>query len=279
MLQRSAIASLALTAGLTASIGVAAAQDAAKYPDWSGQWRRPEAGANKYDPTKPVGLAQQAPLTPEYLAKFEAGLKDQAEGGQGTNLSFACIPAGMPRIMAGNQGLEFVVTPLTTHVIFVNGMPRRIFTDGRAFPDHVEPTFSGYSIGQWSDTDRDGKYDTLDVETRHLDGPRTMDNAGIPVHEDNATIVKERIYRDKANTEVLHNVMTTIDNAFTRPWTVHKTYRLQKTPTWIENNCGVGNQHVMIGGEGYYLSADGLLMPVKKGQKPPDLRYFNQAQQ
>jgi hypothetical protein len=24
------------------------------------------------------------------------------------------------------------------------------------------------------------------------------------------------------------------------------------------------------------LSADGLLMPVKKGQPPPDLRYFNQ---
>jgi hypothetical protein len=31
----------------------------------------------------------------------------------------------------------------------------------------------------------------------------------------------------------------------------------------------------MIGKENYFLSADGLLMPVRKDQPPPDLRYFN----
>ena len=31
--------------------------------------------------------------------------------------------------------------------------------------------------------------------------------------------------------------------------------------------------------ENYMLSADGYLMPAKKGQKPPDLRYFNRAKQ
>jgi hypothetical protein len=36
---------------------------------------------------------------------------------------------------------------------------------------------------------------------------------------------------------------------------------------------------ILIGRDDYLLSADGLLMPVKKGQKPPDLRYFNQPQQ
>jgi len=30
------------------------------------------------------------------------------------------------------------------------------------------------------------------------------------------------------------------------------------------------------GKENYLLSADGYLMPVKKDQPPPDLRYFNQ---
>jgi hypothetical protein len=259
-----------------------AAQDAAqyapaKYPDWSGQWRRPGAGPNKYDPTKPPGLPQDAPLTPEYLAIFKAGLADQAAGGQGTALTYSCLPPGMPRVMAGNQGLEFVVTPKTTHVIFVNARSRRIYTDGRDFPKDEDPTFSGYSIGKWSDTDGDGKYDTLEVETRNLDGPRTIDNAGIPLHADNETIVKERIYRDKSNPDILHNEMTTIDHAFTHPWSVHKTYQLQKKPNWVENECSVGNQHVMIGKEGYYLSAEGYLMPVKKGQPPPDLRYFEQS--
>jgi hypothetical protein len=34
---------------------------------------------------------------------------------------------------------------------------------------------------------------------------------------------------------------------------------------------------VRIGKENYMMSADGYLMPAKKDQSPPDLRYFNQA--
>jgi hypothetical protein len=74
---------------LFACVAVAQAQDAAKYPDWSGQWRWPVKGANRYDPTKAPGRAQQAPLTPEYQAIFDASLADQAAGGQGANQSYA----------------------------------------------------------------------------------------------------------------------------------------------------------------------------------------------
>ncbi len=151
--------------------------------------------------------------------------------------------------MAGNQGLEFVVTPKVTHVIFVQAMPRRIYTDGRDWPGDVEPTFDGYSIGKWIDENGDGKYDVLEVETRNFRGPRSFDNAGTPLHADNATVIKERIYRDKQNPDLLHDEMTTID---------------------------VGNNHVQIGNEAYFLSADGHLMPTKKNQPPPDLRYFTQ---
>jgi hypothetical protein len=34
---------------------------------------------------------------------------------------------------------------------------------------------------------------------------------------------------------------------------------------------------VRIGNDNYYLSAEGLLMPVRKDQPPPDLRYFKQS--
>jgi hypothetical protein len=34
---------------------------------------------------------------------------------------------------------------------------------------------------------------------------------------------------------------------------------------------------VQIGKDAYFLSADGLLMPVKKDQAPPDLRYFKSS--
>jgi hypothetical protein len=34
---------------------------------------------------------------------------------------------------------------------------------------------------------------------------------------------------------------------------------------------------VEIAGQGYMISADGFLMPVRKNQPPPDLRYFKQT--
>jgi hypothetical protein len=67
----------------------------------------------------------------------------------------------------------------------------------------------------------------------------------------------------------------------TRPWTVLKTYRRDPQnshPYWIEMTCAENNPHVIIGKEGYMLSADGFLMPAKKDQPPPDLRYFKQSQ-
>jgi hypothetical protein len=256
----------------------AARYDPARYPDWSGPMRWiATPGGNRYDPMKPAGRAQQAPLTAEYQAKFEAGLKDQAEGGQGANQTYACLPGGMPRDMAGNQGLEFVVTPKVTHVIFVQAMPRRIYTDGRDWPDNVDPSYFGYSIGRWIDQDGSGRYDLLEVETRNFQGPRSFDNAGIPLHADNQTIIKERIFRDAQDPEIIHDVMTTLDHALTRPWTIDKTYRPLKNREWVQNICTVGNMHVQIGQDAYFLSADGLLMPTKKDQPPPDLRYFKQS--
>jgi hypothetical protein len=254
--------------------------DPARFPDWSGPMRWTQTrGGNRYDQYKPPARGQQAPLTGEYQVLFDAGLKDQAEGGQGGNQTYSCLPGGMPRDMAGNQGLEFVVTPKATHVIFVQQMPRRIYTDGRDWPVNAEPSYFGYSIGKWIDEDGDGRYDVLEVETRNFMGPRSFDNAGIPLHTDNQTIIKEHIYRDKQDVRIIHDEMTTVDHALTRPWTVDKTYRHTDNPEFVQNICSVGNMHVVIGQDTYFLSADGLLMPTKKGQSPPDLRYFKQSRQ
>src|SRR5580700_8353818 len=76
-----------------------ASNAAATYPDFESQWRNP-TGSDAWDPTKPAGLAQQAPLTPEYEAVFQASLKDQAVGGRGNNYRSSCVLDGMPRIMS-----------------------------------------------------------------------------------------------------------------------------------------------------------------------------------
>jgi len=188
----------------------------------------------------------------------------------------------MPRVTNGYGEIEFVVTPKTTHIlvdhIYDN---RRIFTDGRPWPAEIVATLLGYSIGQWIDTDGDGRYDVLEVETRGFRGPRSFDASGLPLHADNQTVVKERIYVDKNDRNIAHDEVTVIDHALTRPWTVMKNYRRSPDdpyPAWTEENCPETNNHVTIANEDYMLSADGLLMPTRKDQAPPNLRFFKQPQ-
>jgi hypothetical protein len=144
------------------------------------------------------------------------------------------------------------------------------------FSPTAEPSFVGYSVGQWIDEDGDGKFDVLAVETRNFKGPRAYDNSGLTLHEDNKSIIKERIYLDKADKSVLHDEITVIDTALARPWTVVKNYKREADPkpVWHEDVCAEGNEHVRIGRQNYMLSADGFLMPAKKDQAPPDLKYF-----
>jgi hypothetical protein len=284
MLYRGAICTIAIAA-LLASIVATQAFDDAKYPDLSGLWRAVNlrgAGQPTFDPTKPWGRGQQAPLTPEYQAEFEASLADQANGGQGNWPSGArCMPPGMPATMTVYSEMEIVVLPEVTHVLLNHNTDthRRIYTDGRDWPEEVEPSYQGYSIGRWIDEAGAGRYDVLEVETRHFKGPRALDPTGIPTHADNQSIVKERIFFDKADSKLLHDEITLIDHAFTRPWTVVKTYRRDPTkqPIHSEQDCVGNNANLVIGKELYWLSADRKLMPTRKDQPPPDLKYFNQS--
>jgi hypothetical protein len=276
---RHAIGAIAFAAALCSALGAATpdalAFDEAKYPDLKGQWNR--IGAPRWG-SPSDRTHQSAPLTPEYRAIYDANLADQRAGGQGTDPTYTCLSPGMPRIMNVYEPMEIVVTPDTTHILIEHiHDSRRIHTDGRDFPkEGVEASFRGYSIGRWIDEDGDGRFDVLVAETRHMKGPRSYDSSGLPLHEDNKTVIKERIYLDKADAELLHNEITVIDNALTQPWTVKKTYRRDRTPypVWRESICAENNQHVVVGKEDYFVSADGFLMPTRKDQPPPDLRYF-----
>jgi hypothetical protein len=261
-------------AGLAMAVTGARALDDAKYPDIRGAWERP--GAAQWDPTKPGGLRQQAPLTPEYQAVFEANMADAAAGGQGYNPQVICLPSGMPRVMIAYEPLEILVTPEVTYIRFDQlGENRRIYTDGRGWPEKITPSFEGYSIGRWVDQDAEGRYGALEVETRGLKGPRTLDASGLPLHPDNGTIIKERIFLDQANRNRLHDQITTIDRAYSRPWTVTRDYNRQATPHWVETNCDAENHYLMLGKETYFISVDGYLMPTKKNQTVPELRNFD----
>jgi hypothetical protein len=298
---RSLMSAIAVAVTATAMmVGAVQAADDAKYPDWKGAWTRwfppgstlepnggfTAGGQPSHDQTKPWGRGQEAPLTPEYRKIFEDSLADQANGGQGNFFDHAvrCMPGGMPLMTIAFGAMEFIVTPETTYIAPGGGEPlRRIFTDGRDWPTDLDPapTYAGYSIGRWIDEDGDGQYDVLEVETRGFKGPRAYEETGLPLHIDNQSIFKERIYRDKADPNILHDEITSIDHALTRPWTVDKRYvhNPNLRAEWPEVYLTDNNLHIVIGKENYFLGADGVLMPAKKDQAPPDLRYFKPTHQ
>jgi hypothetical protein len=290
MLCRNLIGAVVLVA-LAWPAGKARAWDDAKYPNWKGQWisiNPPLGGGTpvKFDPTKAAGPAQQAPLTPEYQKVLEDSMADQVKGGLGNYPTAQCLLGGMPRTMASIYQ-EFAITQNTTYIL--GGVDildnRRIYTDGRDWNDwparDAVPTSLGYSIGQWIDEDGDGRFDVLEVDTRGpFQGPRAHDSTGLPLHFDNQSTFKERIHLDKSDPNILHDEITVFDHALTRPWSVDKTFRRNPSPrpTWPEFNCNEGNANIVIGKENYWLTPDRLLMPVRKDQAPPDLRYFKQTQ-
>jgi hypothetical protein len=285
MRYRGAVGTIVLTAAVLCmpDAAVRAFNDAI-YPALTGQWTRAivpgAAGQPPFDPAKPPGRGQQAPLTAEYQAKFEAALADRAARGLGDVASATCLAPGMPMMMQAYEPMQITVLPETTYILIdhIHESHRRIFTDGRDWPKSVQPTFTGYSIGKWIDEDGDGRYDVLEAETRHFKGPRVFDSSGIPLHEDDESVVKERIYLDKADQNLLHDEITVIDHALTRPWTVMKSYRRTLDPLadWPEYICIERNPFIHIGNEYYKVSRDGYLMPTRENQPPPDSRYFTQ---
>jgi Zn/Cd-binding protein ZinT len=75
MFRRSMLLMLALAA--TATVDAAQAQDK-KYPDWKGEWNavvpRTPGQQLRFDPTKPYGRRQEAPLTEEYQKIYQENL-------------------------------------------------------------------------------------------------------------------------------------------------------------------------------------------------------------
>jgi len=277
MNDRRFISVLVFAAALLPGLAAAAALPDSSYPDLRGQWER--VGIPNWRP------AGTPPLTPANEAAYQANRADMEHGGAGGVISQYCFPQGMPMMMNLYDPMEVVITPEVTYILIshVNDSYRRIYTDGRGWPgaDEFVPTYAGYSIGKWLDEDGNGRYDALEIETRHLLNPRVYDASGLPFAKDGNTVIKERIYLDKSEKDVIHNEITVFDSGLTRPWSILKTAKRVPVahPLWRTAVCAEENSWVKLGDENYYLSAEGKLMPTRKDQPPPDLQYFSRKQQ
>jgi hypothetical protein len=109
----------------------------------------------------------------------------------------------------------------------------------------------GHSIGKWIDETGSGHFDVLEVDTRGpFKGPRAYDSSGLPLHFDNQSTFKERLYLDKNDPNILHDEITVFDHALTRPWGVDKTFQRNPDPhpIWMEQDCNEGNVNIEVAG-------------------------------
>ena len=190
---------------LLSSAGARAFDDA-NYPDLSGQWLRINQGKGgqiTFDPTKSWGVGQEAPLTPEYQAILEASIADQAQRRPGQLAIRRTLLSA--RHAGDHERLQFHGDRGAAggHLCADRAQsahPSPHLYRRARLAGEVEPTFQGYSIGHWIDSTGSGRYDVLEVETRGLQGAaRHRLRPACRCMRDNQTVVKERIYLDKAD--------------------------------------------------------------------------------
>src|SRR5262249_28647265 len=162
------LGSIVLTAMFVATFTAAAIAET-KYPNLKGQWNT-LSPRGSFDPDKPRGTTTLAPLTDDYKKIYEWNVAEQLSGGHGWETSYMCLPLGTPRATTACEGMKVATTPETPYTLTHHTHdPRRIFTDGRKFPDNpddIEPSYRGFSIGKWIDEGNTGTYNVLEVETR-----------------------------------------------------------------------------------------------------------------
>ena len=233
------------------------------YPDWRGQWN--QARQRLQWPTEGYEIDGPPPLNDEYMARWQQTLARRDAGIPPDEPTQRCLPQGMPRIMKVVYPMEIIITPEITYIYAEwNSQFRRIYTDGRDWPDYMLPAFNGYSIGQWHDENGDGVFDMLAVETRAIKGPRVYDGQVAPFHDNSQTVILEEIRRpDDMN---MQNTVTTIDDALTEPWVVDQYYKREETVIWQEYACAENNSQLRLGDEWYFITDDGTLEPTREGQ-------------
>jgi hypothetical protein len=146
-----------------------------------------------------------------------------------------CLPPAGPRMMTTPYPMEIVQLPEQERIlmIFEGGahLWREIYMDGREFPENLNPTWMGYSIGHWEG-------DTLVIEVKGYNEKTWLDMMGDP-HTEQMTVT-ERLQRTDLYT--LHYEATIDDpGAYTAPWTVAMDIVWDPEGVLIEYICQENN--------------------------------------
>ena len=255
----------------------------AKLPDWTGVWEaeaRPRgkptgnrtfgsvfdlSGGPPGAPATP-GARDYPPYNAEWEARYTKFLNEVTWASKGIDPLTLCYPPGFPRLAIVPFGMQFVVRPDATWIIYERNPVRFIFTDGRQHPneDEIFPSWEGHSIGHWEG-------DTLVVDTVGLKGGMMADRTGL-VFSDKLHIT-ERIRR--ISEDQLEDVMTLIDPiSMTKPWVVPRYYNQVKEKYASIGNiaCAESQRNPIVGGENTVVL--GSERKGATGLYPPEIAPF-----
>src|SRR6185369_17887941 len=167
-----------------------------------------------------------APLK-EWQARQQAVREANAKGQPIAERVVACLPDGMPGMMAGPFPLEFLQSKGQVTVIEeAYTQVRRILLDRpQKAVDDIEPGFYGHSVGHW-----DG--DTLVVDT--IGVKENVRYQNVPHSKDMRISERMRLVAP----DTLWNEITITDpTALEKPWTFTFAYQRMKDYTLLEYIC------------------------------------------
>jgi hypothetical protein len=234
MISRAAVAAttlIALTAGSSAAQEALPVVPAASL---NGVWQGPYVPDMTRTGRNQIG-EPNLPFTP-------AGEKDwrsyDAANGDYTG---ACLPFGLSRSVNAPNPFQIIHSANSRdgYVAFlfeINNWFHLVPTDGRAFPQDLNPQWFGTSVGRWEG-------DTLVVETRGFNGWTRLDTIGHP-HSDQLHLTQT--FR---RTDVDHIAYTvTVDDPviYTKPWKNERVLTRQKGEL-IEYSCEENNKDLREG--------------------------------
>jgi hypothetical protein len=196
-------------------------------PDISGLWRHVNILIGDIAAGQPPGFVPYQPWA-------EKLYKERRANESRDDPTANCIVGGVPRSDLVPYPFKILQMSGMTLVLYeaVHSY-RQIFTDGRPFPEDMNPTWFGYSVGRWEG-------DAFVVETKGFNDKGWLDNAGKPATD--ALRVTERFVRKSFGSM---DIVITIDDpkAYTKPWTVTQPLAFQADTELLEYICNENNKY------------------------------------
>jgi hypothetical protein len=162
------------------------------------------------------------PIRPE----FAPILKQRSRAAKDTP-STLCLPMGTPWINGLPEPFKIVQTPGLTLMVHESERTRQIFTDGRKHPSKPDPSWLGYSVGNW-------EKDTFVIDTVGFNDRTWLDAFGHP-HSESLHAVERFRRRDFGHMDL--EVTFEDPKMYTKPVTVKYSQTLLPDTDLLEYVC------------------------------------------